>query len=192
MLEKSLAKLKVKPGADHQGHAEHHGSRWPWLTRPLGNSTGKKKVWREVIERRMATSQRALNEQLQLGRNLVKQQKYAEAEPVLRTWLTGREKLSQPHGWATFETKSLLGAALVGQKKYADAEPLLLAGYEGLQQFVSKNPPDTSFNVRQTEARERLVQLYEAWGQYAKADAWQQKLQTHHEAEKKSAKPKEK
>jgi hypothetical protein len=59
----------------------------------------------------------------QMGLELLQQQKWAEAEPLLRKSLALREKL-QPDAWTTCNTRSLLGGALLGQKKYADAEPL--------------------------------------------------------------------
>ncbi len=63
---------------------------------------------------------------------------------------------------------------MVGQKKFADAEPLILAGYEGMKARESKIPaPDTP---RLTEAAERVVQLYEAWGKKDKAAEWRAKL----------------
>ena len=46
--------------------------------------------------------------------------------------------------------------------------------------------------VRLPEALERLVQLYDAWGQNDKADQWRQKLEAHRQAEKIAGTPKEK
>ena len=67
-----------------------------------------------------------------LGRNLLKQQKFGDAEPLLRESLAIREK-AEPDEWSTFNARSLLGGTLLGQKKYAEAEPLLLSGYEGMR-----------------------------------------------------------
>ena len=115
-----------------------------------------------------------------LGLNLLKQQKYAEAEPLLRECLTIREQ-NEPDDWTTFNTKSMLGGSLLGQKKYAEAEPLLLAGYEGMKQREEKIPPQGK--VRLTEAIERLVQLYEATGKTDKAAEWRKKLPATKSAE---------
>jgi serine/threonine protein kinase len=108
-----------------------------------------------------------------LGWNLLKQRKYADAEPLLRECLKIREK-ARPDDWTTFNTRSLLGGSLLGQKKYVEAEPLLLAGYEGLKQREDKIPPKV--RVHLTESVKRLVQLYEAWDQKDKADEWRKKL----------------
>jgi len=108
-----------------------------------------------------------------LGRNLLHQKKWTDAEPLLRECLAIREK-DQPDAWHTYNTKSQLGGALLGQKKYADAAPLLLAGYEGMKQREAKIPAATK--VRLTEALERLVQLYEAMDKKNDAAKWRKEL----------------
>ena len=107
------------------------------------------------------------------GASLLHQGKYADAEPLLRECLAIREQ-KMPDDWRIFNTRSMLGGSLLGQKKYAEAEPLLLAGYEGMKRREQKIPPWAK--IRLTEAPERLVQLYEAWGQLEKAAVWREKL----------------
>jgi serine/threonine protein kinase/tetratricopeptide (TPR) repeat protein len=121
-----------------------------------------------------ADDPRPLGVLAQLGSNLLQQQKYADAEALLRDCLKGREKIDSD-SWLTFNTKSMLGAALLGQKKYADAEPLLLKGYEGLKKRERTIPPLVR-TLRLTEAIERLVQLYEATGKADEADKWRKRL----------------
>ena len=104
---------------------------------------------------------------------MLKQQKYAEAEPLLRESLTIYEQI-RPDIWRTFHTKSMLGGSLLGQKKYAEAEPLLLAGYEGMRRLQEKISPWAKVNLM--EATERLVQLYEAWSKPEKAAVWRARL----------------
>lgn len=58
-----------------------------------------------------------------LGRVRTAQGRYADAEPLLREALVGREKV-MPNRWTRFEAQSLLGDSLVGQHTHAD----LLAG----------------------------------------------------------------
>jgi hypothetical protein len=116
------------------------------------------------------------------GTNLLRLKAWADAEPLLRECLAIRER-EQPDAWTTFNTQSLLGGALLGQARYADAEPLLLRGYEGMRQLQSTIPPQGQ--VRLTEALERLVQLYQATGEKAKAADWQTKLDTARQAPQK-------
>jgi eukaryotic-like serine/threonine-protein kinase len=103
-----------------------------------------------------------------IGMHLLEQQKYADAEPLLRECLMVREQ-NQPDDWRTFNTKSMLGGSLLGQKKYTEAEPLLLAGYEGMKQREDTIPHQG--NVHLTEAIERLVQLYEVTGKTDETNA---------------------
>jgi serine/threonine protein kinase len=135
-------------------------------------------LYRECLERTRkqfgADHPRTARQMARLGRNLVQQQKYAVAEPFLRECLLVRAK-GQPDAWTTFDTQSLLGGSLLGQQKYAEAEPLLLAGYEGMKARAQSIPPQGQ--IRLTEALERLVQLYEAWGKKDQADKWRQQLQ---------------
>ena len=109
-----------------------------------------------------------------LGANLLHQQKPADAEPILHESLLIREK-SEPDAWTTFNTQSMLGGSLLGQKNYADAEPLLLAGYEGMKEREAKIPPQGK--PRLTEALERLVQLYDAWGKPDQGAEWRGRLE---------------
>jgi len=84
--------------------------------------------------------------------------------------------------WTTFNTQSMLGASLLEQKKYKDAEPLLSEGYEGMKQREKTIPPPQG-NVRLIEAAERLVELYEATGNAAKAERWRKELAQRKAAE---------
>ena len=77
---------------------------------------------------------------------------------------------AQPENWDRFAARSMLGEALAGQKKYADAEPLLRDGHRGLADRAKAIPGTAAQAV--PRARERLVQLYEAWGKPAEAAEW--------------------
>jgi serine/threonine protein kinase len=104
-----------------------------------------------------------------LGLNLLHQHKFAEAEPILRDCLKAREA-NQADSWTTFNTQSMLGESLLGQKRFAQAETFLLSGYEGMKQREKSIPPQNQTRLK--EARERLVQLYEATGKKAEAEKW--------------------
>ena len=84
-----------------------------------------------------------------------------------------RQKV-QPDGWATYETMSILGEALTDQGKFADAEPLLTSGFEGMKLHQGEIPARES--GRLNKAGQRLVKLYEAWGQKDKALKWRQQI----------------
>ena len=102
----------------------------------------------------------------QLGTNLIQQDKWIAAEPILRECLAVREK-TQPGAWNTFNTRSQLGGALLGQGKYAMAETLIVQGYEGMKAREAEIPAPGK--ARLTEAAERLVRLYEQWGRPVQA-----------------------
>ena len=120
---------------------------------------------------------------------------FADAESLLRECLTIREKAA-PDDWRTHSSMSMLGGALLGQAKHlqatdaaaataklAEAEPLLVQGYEGMQQREAAIPPEGK--IRLTEALQRLVDLYTAWGKPEEVAKWQEKL----DAPKGAAKP---
>jgi len=106
-----------------------------------------------------------------LALNLLNQQKWVDAEAVLRECLSIRVK-TQPELWSTFNTRSSLGGALLGQKKYAEAEPLLLAGLDGMRQREATIPPQG--RPRLGEAADRLVELYTATGKPDEAAKWRE------------------
>ncbi|HZZ77738.1 MAG TPA: tetratricopeptide repeat protein [Gemmataceae bacterium] len=128
---------------------------------------------REMLEHRTAKdgpeSDSVADILSKLGPCLLKQAKYDEAEAKLRECLALRQKM-KPNAWFTFNTQAQIGAALLGQKKYDAAEPMLVQGYEGMKKREATIPPRLRSNL--TEAAERLVALYEARGNDAKAEQW--------------------
>jgi eukaryotic-like serine/threonine-protein kinase len=107
------------------------------------------------------------------GQSLIQRGQWSAAESVLRECLTIREK-SQPDEWSTFNTRSTLGGSLLSQKKYAEAEALIVEGYEGMKAREARIPPPGK--PRLTDAAERVVKLYEAWGKPEKAAEWRARL----------------
>jgi hypothetical protein len=116
-----------------------------------------------------------------LGLVLLQQKKWAEAEPVLRDCLAGREK-QIPNSWLTFDTQSMLGVALLGQKKYADAEPLLVEGYEGMKTREQTIPQDSGGELRIPAALDRLIELYTAINKPDEVRKWQTERAKYPEA----------
>jgi tetratricopeptide (TPR) repeat protein len=108
------------------------------------------------------------NARILLGMNLLRQQKWVEAEPPLRAVVAWFEK--QPESWGTFDTRSLLGGALLGQKDYDAARPLLVSGYEGLKAREGEIP--LRARDRLTDAADRLVALAVATGDEEGVKRW--------------------
>ena len=100
------------------------------------------------------------------------QGKFAESEALAHEAVEFNRK-RQPDDWQRFDAESLLGASLAGQKKYAEAEPLLLEGYQGIAGRKDRIDVQDWYHV--DLARERIVQLYQAWGKPAKAAEWRKK-----------------
>jgi hypothetical protein len=107
---------------------------------------------------------------------LLQQKKHTEAELCFREFLNSRER-TQPDDWSTFDAISCFGEALLDQKRFADAEPLLLSGYEGMNQRERSIP--TQDKPHLTKALERLVRLYDAWGNQEDAMKWQTNSRRH-------------
>ena len=92
-----------------------------------------------------------------LGQVLVAQQRYSEAEPLLRDALEIRSKDFGAGHWQTAKTTSILGAALAGQNRFEEAEPLLLESYPIIS--ADRGP----HRRRTHEALQRIIDLYESW-----------------------------
>ena len=81
----------------------------------------------------------------------------------------------QPHDDPkTFDTEVILGMVLCELKKFEEAEPRLVEGYRGIKEREATLPADSK--TRLTEALERIVQLYDAWGKPDQAENWRAKL----------------
>jgi serine/threonine protein kinase len=89
-----------------------------------------------------------------------------------------------PDTWQTFLTKSRLGNGFLARKKYTEAEPLLVQGYANLKQHEVEIA-----KTYRTEALERLVQLYDAWGKPDEAAKWRKELEETKAAAKAPVKP---
>src|SRR5262249_2428156 len=151
--------VKATLGPDHP-HTVTCISNLAYAYQETGKFGLAEPLLRDLLERRRKIdgpkSASTASELAVLGLNLLKQNKYAEADPLLRECLAIRkEKL--PDDWLRFNALSLLGGALLGQQKYAEAEPLLLQGYEGMRQRKARIPAGGKERV--PEAVERIVRL---------------------------------
>jgi eukaryotic-like serine/threonine-protein kinase len=105
-----------------------------------------------------------------LGQNLLAQQKWTDAEAVLRESHEIRRK-QETDDWRTFHTMSMLGRALLGQKKLIDAEPFLLKGYDGMKARAKNIPPHAARLI--PEALDRLIELATATNKFDDVKKWQ-------------------
>ena len=103
-----------------------------------------------------------------LGWSLLKQQKWAAAEAILRECLAVCAT-TMPELWSTFSTRSQLGESLLGQGRYIEAEEPIVAGYKGLKAREAKLT--TAAKPRLTEAADRVTRLYERLGRPGEAAA---------------------
>src|SRR5262249_36986594 len=127
--------------------------------------------WLAVVKQKAGPESPAYGGELaSLGLLLLKQEKWADAETVLRECLAIRQQ-TQPEVWTTFSTMSLLGGSLLGQKKYTDAESLLVKGYEAMKAREKTILPQVK-DQRLREAVDRLVQLDEALGKPEEVAKW--------------------
>ena len=101
-------------------------------------------------------------------------ERFAAGEPYLREALKIRRQQT-PDAWDTFHMQTLLGDALLHQGQRAAAEPFLLEGHAGLLKRAD-TIPEKFRKLRITQAVERLVKLYEAWGKSAEAEKWRKEL----------------
>lgn len=93
-----------------------------------------------------------------LGQTLSDGGRPADGEPHLRKALDMRRKLLPPGHWLLANTENVLGGAVARQGRFPEAKRLLVASYERL--LADRGPE----NDKTRDARERLAQLYRAWG----------------------------
>jgi tetratricopeptide (TPR) repeat protein/tRNA A-37 threonylcarbamoyl transferase component Bud32 len=108
-----------------------------------------------------------------LARNQLYQQRWSDAEPLLRECVAILEKTA-PDDWSLPDSLSMLGESLLGRGRYAEAEPALVAGYDGIVSPEAEIPLSQRSHV--VEAAERVVRLYEAWNKPREAAAWKAKV----------------
>lgn len=145
--------------------------------------------WLAVVMERSGNRSPAYADELAaLGRLLLRQAKWAEAEPKLRECLAIREK-TQPDAWTTFHAMSVLGGALLSQaaraeddgkktKLLAEAEPLLLKGLHGMEQRASAIPENLGI-APILEAIDRLIELFTAKNQPDEVEKYRKLREKH-------------
>jgi tRNA A-37 threonylcarbamoyl transferase component Bud32 len=134
---------------------------------------------RELFGRRMA--------EMFLSECLKEKGDLDSVEKVLREGLS-KHQAALPKGHTEIAAAQVnLAAFLSDRKQYAEVEPLLRAAYESLKAHPQAS--SASLKRRRADARERLVQLYEATGKPEEAAKWRNQLEEAKPAAKPSVKP---
>ena len=105
-----------------------------------------------------------------LGVLRYQQQRYDEAESLLRQAFAGRQGKLGPDHPACFESMHELALLYIAQARYKDTEPLLLEAYNGREAKLGPEHPHTIESLKQ------LVTLYESWLKPEKANECRAKL----------------
>ncbi|MCA9256568.1 MAG: tetratricopeptide repeat protein, partial [Phycisphaerales bacterium] len=114
-----------------------------------------------------------------LGMMLLKSGRAAEAEPVLREVLKAREDADTPDPWLIALAQSTLGECLTSQKRFDEAAPLVVDSYGVIESSAGEKSHLVAYRV---DALQRIIDLYDAWEQPARADEWRAKLDALKEA----------
>jgi eukaryotic-like serine/threonine-protein kinase len=102
-----------------------------------------------------------------LGRNLMSQKRWADAEPVLRESLADRET-QQTNTWLVFDTRVRLGTALMRQGKWEESESHLTTSYWWM--YDRRANPAAPFYI--PNVADYLIELYSRWGKPDEAAKW--------------------
>jgi len=100
------------------------------------------------------------------------QNKFGEAESLLREALEIRKRTLPKDHWKIALTEGLLGDCLCALGRYSEAEPLVVGSYEKLK--AAQGP----LSRQVTQARDRVIKLYEAWKKLDKAAMWKAERST--------------
>jgi eukaryotic-like serine/threonine-protein kinase len=131
--------------------------------------------WLAAVKTRQGPDSLAYADSLYFeGENLLMRKRYDQGAPILRECLSILQN-KQPLTWKTFHVRSLLGGVLLGQKLYAEAQPLVVEGYEGLKSRQAEIPRLFARHFV-SEAGQRILALYDAWGPPEEAARWRVKL----------------
>jgi len=152
-------------------------SRLGWAYDSNGELQRAEQIWRSVrqgyIDLGKDGEAAAIDVAELLGQNLIRQHKFAQAEPLLRQALAYREK-GDRDDWHYFRAQAFLGAALAGLKRYSESEPLLLSGYEGMRQRSSRMPAEQRKWIR--FSGEQIADMYSQWSKPEEATKWRATL----------------
>ncbi|GJM25926.1 MAG: hypothetical protein DHS20C16_23410 [Phycisphaerae bacterium] len=107
----------------------------------------------------------------QLGQAHFQQKQYTDARDAWVECVELRADISNNH-WLTNRARSQLGSALAALGQFNEAEALLLGSYRALDAQRDSIPLVAGANCLR-DARQRIRELYQAWGKDHEADKWQ-------------------
>jgi serine/threonine protein kinase len=102
---------------------------------------------------------------------LNRQSQFNEAESLAREALVVVQRSVGQDHWRYAAVNRTLGVALTGQKKFAAAEPVLLGSYELMKKTRGETNRTTQLSLT------RVIEMYEAMGNKARAEEFRAKLQ---------------
>jgi serine/threonine protein kinase/Tfp pilus assembly protein PilF len=107
---------------------------------------------------------------LGLASVLIDRHRETEAEPLLNECLEIQRAKLPPGDWKIALTVNALGSCLVARKEYAHAESLMVESCAAVEASPTVSAPE------KRKAIERVIALYDAWGQPGKAAAYRARL----------------
>lgn len=111
-----------------------------------------------------------------LAKTLIREGRFAEAEPLAREGWELRKKLWPASNWRVPEGQSVLGEIQLGLKKVSEAEASLTEAFASMQQIQPKKPSEVvAWRFRLREVAGLLARLSEETNHPAKAAAWREK-----------------
>lgn len=150
----------------------------PWIEARVMHSTQTVGRWKvgtliqlkeeegEDDHRRGDESPQLAESLLALARMMIGRGNHTGAEAMVRECLEIRKKALPPEHWLIACAQAALGRCMVGRQRFEDAEELLAHAYRVISAAVGDD------HERTTDARDAILELYEAWGTPEKAQAF--------------------
>jgi eukaryotic-like serine/threonine-protein kinase len=177
LFESALRRLEIRPGGSHPLTLECRNNLAA-AYESLGRDREAEELESGTLARRRkgvkAGSPVLALDLSTLAHNLLDQQRWSDAEPLLRECVAILQR-SAPNDWSFFDALSMLGESLMGQRRYAEAESALATGCEHMMSSAAGIPADQRSHAR--EAAERVVRLYEQWNKPDEAARWKAKVE---------------
>ncbi len=154
------------------------------ILKDKGDYAASEEQYREALRIQRATlpegHSRTASTLYGLGLLMVQQGQTSEAETLIQKCLDIRRRQHPPGHWRIAQAESALGVCRIGQLRFEEAEPLLVRSCA----IISEQPDRWPTSKAKVEARQRVIDLYEAWdaaepgkGYAEKAAQWRAKLE---------------